>query len=308
MSVAVARFIKQKPAPMSMDHDGYELRAETQPISHYQMVPIGGTRELRMHVSGRVKLLCDPKVCQFTLGSLAPTHMAVLNHEAITEYRLTLHPQGIGRTALVAVADPLKYPPLDILVISVKKEATVTYNLHLLTDLRHPNGNKRTFDELNNMMQTVEKVYLKQANVRLHKVQGNVLFIKDDFGDPIDMLKPPPISVRTNVREVVLEKLRELGMTKERVNLISTWNLKNHTQDLHGFTPGFETAGWAAMCFLQKENDALGEASNFAHELGHALGLAHDGHTVDFLMNGLGADSFKMSAADIDQLNPSGTK
>jgi hypothetical protein len=287
---------------MSTDHDGYDLRYALPNVYHYQMVPGAGTREVSLQVSGRVTLFCNAKVCEFALDGSPPSNMAVLDHSTLTQHRITLHGRNSGRTALLAVGDGGKYPPLDMMVVSVKDERPITYNVHVLEDTKRKT--RRTLEELNGIMQTVEKLYLKQANVRLHKVKGNALFIKDDLGDPIDVLKPPPISLRVNVMSVIKERLDQLGMTAENLNLVATWNLESGGTSLQGKTS--DVGG--RICLVQMGSNVTAESTTYAHEIGHALGLLHDDHSNDYMMNGNGQDSFRMSCPDIDRVNNSGTQ
>jgi len=298
-----AVFRRNVSPPTSTDHDGSDTRKDA---PTYQMVPVGGSREMLVRVSGGEVIIfsVDTQVCEFGLDSsppsTAPANQVVLNHQAETERQLTLHGRSVGRTQLIAV--DLRGKILDRLTVSVKSERLVTYNVHCLQDLRRKTT--RTLNDLNIIMLTVEKVYLRQANIRLQKVHERPMtFVPEDLGDPIDTGdRSTPVHERKVVKAIE-NTLERLGMKRQRVNFVSTWNLTSRNQDLLGQT--LPVVG-GMTCLVEAHDRALEEATTWAHELGHSLGLKHDGHPSFHLMNGTGQSSFMMSGVDIDEINDTG--
>jgi hypothetical protein len=291
-------FRKALPPQKSTDHDGADTRVG---VDAYQMVPVTGSRPFNVRMPGgavRIEVF-STLGAEISIDGSSPAKFQVLNGAAQSERTFTIHARGEGRTTIFALDENRTI--LDRMIVSVKTERPLTYNLHRLGDSLR--DTRRTTEELRSIMGTVEKTYLLQANVRLTRRNESVLRVKKDLGDPIDTTEPGTLAIRPNLRVVLKKRLGELGFLGENVNLISSWRLSSGENSLAGFTPDLGT-----ICICEAKDDPLVEASAYAHEMGHALGLVHPNHNSFELMNGKGQDSFRMNQPDIDGVNPSGTK
>lgn len=303
--MATASFRKDLPPQLSPDHDGADPRAKDvsgDPVDTYQMVPVGGTRSFSIRTAGQVRIeVFSTLGAQVSIDGAPAAKFQTFNSPAETVRTFTIHGRGEGRTTIFALDETRTI--LDRMMVSVKKERVLTYNLHRLGDsLRET---PRTMQTLRSILADVEKTYLQQANVRLVRRRENeMLRIKKNLRDPIDVSIPfvPALATRPNFRVVLKERLDELGFLGEDLNLVSSWRLTGADGSLGGFTPDL-----GRICVCEAKNDHAAEASTYAHEMGHALGLFHGGHSPVDLMNGIGQDSFRMIQPDIDKVNPSGT-
>src|SRR6266849_877363 len=303
-----AVFRKEIPGLLDKNkHDGFDTR---QGFTSYQMVPLNdasrpslnGSRPFLVRMSGGTVQIevFSTSVAEISIAGFPPSKFQILKSPAQSDLTFTIHAVGEGRTTIFALDDNRTI--LDRMNVSVKKERPLTYNLIRLGDsLRET---LRTMDQLRSIMKTVEEVYLAQANVKLirrNEVEAAKFRIKEDLKDPIDVSVPGRGSIRPNVRVVLRRRLDELGFFGEKVNLISSWRLTGTDGSLAGFTPVLGTT-----CICEAKTNESSEASAYAHEVGHALGLRHETHIREELMNDQGQDSFRMNQHDIDTVNPSG--
>ena len=268
-------------------------------MKSYQMVPVGGSREFRVRVSGKVQLAVGNSSL-VTIGTAgAPTGSRLtFDSKAGPEFSFTIRSiAGAGRTQIVAARSDGSV--VDRLVVSVKTERSVTYNIHRLQDIVRLTS--RGFTELQTIMGKVEKYYLEQANIRLTRQRTQTLFIKQDLGDPFDdtpdLIKP------------IDNELSAKGFYAATLNLISTWDLKDKFlgMPLQGSTP-FLLQTFRPQVVLVKAQQNDEETNTYAHEIGHGLGLQHQDQPHNFLMNDQGNLGYAMRAIDIDRINTSGTQ
>jgi len=294
-------FRKDLPPLLSTEHDGADTRVGVD-IDAYQMVPVNGSRPFNVRIPGgaiRIEVF-STLGAEISIDGSPPAKSQILKSAAGSEQTFTIHGRSEGRTVIFALDE--NGIIRDRLIMSVKNERPLTYNLHRLGDsLRET---RRTMDQLRSIMRTVERVYLLQANVRLTRRNDvNMLRIKKNLDDPIDVREPGITSARANFREELKARLGTLGFLAENLNLISSWRLTGVDGSLAGFTPDVGT-----ICICEAKDDPLVEASAYAHEIGHALRLQHKDHAVQELMNDRGKDSFRMTKGDIDTVNTSGSK
>jgi hypothetical protein len=303
-----AVFRKDPPGLLEKDkHDGFDTRDG---FTSYQMVPLNnpsqsrapGSRPFLVRISGGTVQIeaKNATVAEISIAGFPPSKFQILKSPAQSDLPFTIHAVREGRTTIFALDDNRTI--LDRMNVSVKTELQLTYNLIRLGDsLRET---LRTMDQLRSIMTTVEDVYLTQANVKLirrNEVEAAQFRIKKDLKDPIDVSVPPPISLRPNLRVLLRQRLGELGLVGEKLNLISSWSLTGIDGSLGGFTPDLGTT-----CICEVKGNELIEASSYAHEMGHALGLRHETHNLQEMMNDKGVNSFRMNQADINALNQSG--
>jgi hypothetical protein len=249
-------------------------------------------------VNGEILLVSrDFDVCEFSIDDSPPFRALVVNHPNGKVCKLTLHGRSAGRTKLLAIDNGTK-ELLDPLIVSVKTQRLITYNLHRLQDLRR--STKRTFEDLHGIMQRVEDTYLKQANIRLQRVHEQDTLIRDDLSDPIQVDPEPGGGRDHELPRQLRAKIREHGLDKDTINFVSTWNMVGQL----GQTPDFLT-----LCLCRAwDGPPVEEAIIYAHELGHALGMRHEDHDNQFLMFVGPVGSFRLSQFDIDRMNASGTR
>ena len=306
---STASFRKDLPRGVSVDHDGADTRVADPfgiKLDAYQMVPRTGSRTFNVRISGEVRIeVFSILGAEISIDGFPPAKSQVLKSAAPSERTFTIHGRGECLTTIFALDENRTI--LDRMAISIKNERPVTYNLHRLGDSLRVT--RRTIGQLRSLMTTVEDIYLKQASVRLVRSRENEkLLIKENLGDPIDLSNPDDSllsAISTNFQLALKKRLSVLGFLTENLNLVSTWRLRNGRGDsLAGFTP----PELVTVCICEAKDDPVAEATTYAHEMGHALGLRHPGHFPSEMMNDGGVDSFRMIRSDIDTLNPSGTK
>jgi len=166
--------------------------------------------------------------------------------------------------------------------------------------------------ELVLMFRNVKNTYLMQANVILAQIGDvNELVTTNEYGDPIDMNRRRPRhgsqrGETVDFNDDVIDTLkRKFLFGKADLHFVATCQMHGPL----GVTPNFKNICYVAHTFLS--GNLEGETTTYAHELGHAFGLRHFGHGTDHMMaegNVIGhKNSFIMTDADIDQINPSGT-
>ena len=305
----IAVFRKDLPNEKSPEHDGADTKVSIigrqEVFDIYQMVPVNGTRPFNIRMSGgavRIEVF-STLGAELSIDGALPAKFQTLQSSGPPDRTFTIHGRGEGRTTIFALDENRTI--LDRMIVSIKNERPLTYNMHLLGDsLRNTT---KTMNGFRSIMTTVEKVYLLQANVRLvRRSERDEFFrIKKNLGDPIDVSQPliPLLASRPDLRVELQKRLVELGFFGEDLNIISTWRLKSEDGSLAGFTPDLGTT-----CLGEAKDDPIAEATTFAHEIGHALGLIHVPHVVEEMMNDNGRDSFRMTQVDIDTVNRSGTK
>ncbi len=293
-----AEFFRNPIPDTSRDRDGSDTSGGKN--NCYQMVPVGGSREFGLRVTGKVQVAVA-RSGPITISAAGGPAGARLGIDGGQGKDFTIRISSVGgegRTQIVAAT--LDGKPLDRLVVSIKAERPLRYNLHRLQDIVRVSS--RSFADLQTMMISVEKYFLSQANIRLSRHRTQTLFIKKDLGDPFD--DTPTLA------ELIDRELQSNGFHREHLNLISTWNLGDNVMGggpVQGSTPFTLQTFRRQMCFA-KAQEINEEINTYVHEIGHALGLLHDGQPDNFLMNDKGFSGYAMKAADIDHINPSGSK
>lgn len=218
----------QTPIPdVSPDRNGADPSGGR--MKCYQMVPAGGSREIKVRLSGKIQLVVqNPGLV--TIGNrpgAMPAPKLAYDSQVVQEHSFIVNSiSGAGRTQIIsAKADGTV---LDRLVVSIKAERPVTYNIHRLQDIVRltPRG----FAELQTILGKVERYYLNQANLRLIRKRTQTLLIKNDLGDPID----PSIGKMKPIDEAMVAG----GFYVSTLNVISTWDLRDSDSgNLEGVTP-----------------------------------------------------------------------
>jgi len=277
----------------------------------YQMVPTGGRAAWRVRFSGGTVRVTskDPNIAALGDGFAKPLPRNLLTLNSATgsfSDFFILAGQNAGRT--VIVAEDARSQNLDTLTISVKTLLHKTFMGHRL--LNRVARTDRTDDELADIFRKMKNAYRFQANVLLDQVgKVNELRTANDYTNPINFDEVRQIKGQgpTDFNDDVVKELNRknlFGMTD--FHLVSVCQMHGKL----GVTPAFKNVCYVAHTFTKP--NFTNEATTFAHELGHAFGLTHDpGHDFKDMMvagNVTGAqNSFIMTDADIDRINPSGT-
>ena len=204
--------------------------------------------------------------------------------------------------------------PLETLLISVKNQVAKSYSLSILNDRRRrspwlpPNDptapNPPAPDSiLRPMMNGVRKAFLDQANVLLSEKAAQIFEcnVNDrDLGDPIVLNSTVLDGTETKSLSQIIVGKMPLGAFAADFRLIFTWGIRNRKSDFVGLTIG-------TICYVEFNSNSMFEnAVTTAHELGHAMGLMHNGR--DVLMAGDGITrSSRLEQFEIDTINTSGT-
>jgi hypothetical protein len=197
----------------------------------YQMVPAGGSREFKVRLSGKIQLVAQhPHLVTIGKPGAALGPQISYDSLALQEFSFAIKSvSGAGRTQIIAAkADGAV---IDRLIVSVKTERPLTYNIHRLQDIARVT--KRGFAELQAIMDKVENYYLNQANLRLIRRRTGTLFIGDDLGDPFD----PSVDKTKLIDDALISG----GCYASNLNVISTWDLRDNWGggNLEGDTPFF---------------------------------------------------------------------
>jgi len=293
----------------STEFDGADFSASTVP--HYQMVPHRGTRQLQLRVTpgapnDRFRLGMSVQGI-FEIELLPPSqpfppgvNFIEVNANAEQTIDISIHGALPGRAFLLA--EDMNGTPIDSVQIAVKKQRRVTFNLFILEDSFHTATTP--FLALQEIMTLFRKIWLRQANVDLAIARGGAPLIFDlvSFGNPLHLHESPiPHSPfdRDNVFDKIQQRLAKDGFKSQDINLIATWNQKSKPGT---FTSG-DTPGNSKTCHVVGLGKTSTEATVYAHEIGHALGLQHDGHIGDHMMHEGRRDSFLLTRNDIDAVN-----
>ena len=141
-------------------------------------------------------------------------------------------------------------------------------------------------------MKLVERTFLQQANVELATSLPPA-----DVVVPKDLRNPVRIDRPGVVRSILAETPAPL-FGSSAIIIYSVWDASDHRPSV-GITSG-------TLCFIDdaqlNDNEA---ALTFGHEVGHALGLSHNGKHVLMAGDGISRSS-KLAQFEIDTINQSG--
>jgi hypothetical protein len=267
----------------------------------YQMIPTAGARGMGIITDARpIRLRSDnPAVVRMANirvgGSPLPTSDITPSAVALPpNSRVTFQLVGIakGQAAIVVEGPDGSIDPSEALQVSVKDKLGKTYAIAFLRDIEH--NTARTHDNAKRLMKLVETVYIQQANVELVFVppESDVTVVSRKLGKKVQIND-------TKVLNDIMAVTPSSAFSRDII-IYCVWDSRD-TRLITGATL------FNRFCFVNDDPSDNESARTFAHEVGHALGLNHNG-SENFLMSGNGIiRSSRLARFEIDTVNPSGT-
>jgi hypothetical protein len=304
--------LSKAPDPTMGAFDGFDPKAV------YQMIPLNGVRTGFKVVSGAEPLDIEIQpagIARFNRKNFSPGVPSAGTGEFVsigpaTTFTFDLEGRTAG-SAILAIRNS-KGVSLESLLISVKAELLRTYSLCVLHDLRHrspwlpPNNptqpNPPPADGVvRPMMERVKLAYRQQANVVLSEKATRLFEVNindHNLGDPI-VLDARLGSAGSVASSFIVSRTPSEAFGANFI-IYFTWDIRTAKDDVVGLNVN-------NVCFVEFNSVNSNENGlTTAHELGHALGLKHNGR--DLLMAGDGISrSSRLEQFEIDTVNPSGT-
>jgi hypothetical protein len=201
--------------------------------------------------------------------------------------RITFNIFGEGKGNTTIALLNRKGEPIASLLVSVKEKITKTVAFCLLSDIRRLCP--FTSSEIPPILSGVQKVFKQQANIELNQ-RGSLFTVNvtSNLGDPIIMEKP-------EIRSAILRATPQNAILADFC-VYFTWDVFSLQKgQIVGQNFGFD-------CYVEKQLSPFDNAITTAHELGHGLGLSHNG--AQTLMAGDGnLRSSKLHQFEIDLIN-----
>ena len=285
-----SKFEKESRPPL-FEFDGFDRK------SLYQMIPVQDRREMAVVTgpSGCLLRVNNPTIV--TMANFRPpvpfpkpgltTDSVVLPKN--TRVAFSLLGKIAGQTeAVVEEGGTIQ----DALLISVKDRIKKNYALCSLADIVHKSSRLKT--DAKRVMQLVEKLYLQMANLKLEL-----------NGDVVDVVVPKnlgnPIFLTPDVLSDIVKATPQSVVSGSQVTIYCCWDVDDiRPGDAAGVTRG----QFSLIDDAQTGNDAT---MTFGHEVGHALGLNHNGDRDHLMFATVAVRASRLSQFEIDSVNPSGT-
>jgi hypothetical protein len=263
----------------------------------YQMVPVRDRREMGVITENEELVLSTrhPSRARFanlrtSSGPIRSTEMAPARVVLPPRSRVAFSIMGISPGHVDVVLEGPDGAIKLLLLVSVKEVRKQVYNLAFLRDIRRTTT--RSHADAQSKMKSVERTFLQQANVELRAALPPT-----DVVVPKDLKNPVRID-RPDMLRAIIDATPAPLFGNSAIIIYSVWDASDHRPSV-GITTG-------NLCFIDDAQlNAFEAALTFGHEVGHALGLSHNGKNV--LMAGDGvARSSRLVQFEIDTINQSG--
>jgi hypothetical protein len=269
--------------------------------TNYQMVPVHDKREITVTTQNECLLeVSDPSVASMAnflrLGG-PPFPTPSLTTDSITlparsRVQFSILGKLVGHTELTFTETDTHS---QLLLISVKSKLPKKYALCFLKDIRRATVRPKL--EAEDMMKKVSQTFLQQANIDLQfSPPSTDVTVPRDLGNPLLLGK---LDVRAAILNATPDNLFSLD-----IRVYCSWDVEdlrpvNKDTDL-GITFG-------SSSFIQ-DGGAVNEVPMiFGHEVGHALGLNHNGNIDRLMFPTTDSRSSKLAQFEIDTVNQTGT-
>ena len=274
----------------TLPRDGFEFDF---PRSAFQMVPIDGERPMSV-LTGAEDCLMESsrpgmvRLKDFKGGRVTSDQLGRLILPKGSSIEFSVQGVGVGSTDLVLHDG--NGARSHALQVSVKGRLRKTFALFLVRDIRR--STVRTSADAVSIMRDVSALFLEQTNLELVQVgQPQEMLVQKTLGNPILLDKELP-----NIIRATPPVLADLFV-------YCVWDVEDSTK------PSVHAAGLTGgnRSFVDDGRAVGSDAATqqFAHEVGHALGLDH--HTDgSHLMFRAASGGLRLSQLEIDKVNGTG--
>jgi hypothetical protein len=263
----------------------------------YQMVPVRDRREMGIVTENDAVVLRSRAPSQARFANLrtssGPIQTTQLTPDVVAlppNARVAFSIMGIAAGHADVVIEGPDGSVKVLLLVSVKERKKQFYNLCFLRDIRR--STSRSHADAQQKMTLVERTFLQQANIELGLAHPAAdVVVPQDLKNPVRIDRPGVVSA-------IIDATPPPLFGNSAIIVYSVWDASDHRPSV-GITSG-------KLCFIDDAqlND-FEAALTFGHEVGHALGLSHNGK--DVLMAGDGVSrSSKLAQFEIDTINQSG--
>jgi hypothetical protein len=275
----------------SGEFDGFDA------ATGYQMVPVLERRDMGLVTEADPVVLSsrNPSTARFanirtSTGPLRTTEVTPATVLLPPRSRVAFSIMGLAVGHVDIVVAGSDGSPRALLLVSVKEKKRQAYNLAFLRDIRR--STNRTHEDAQRKMKLVEKTFLQQANLELvNTLPATDVVVPQDLKNPVRV-------DRHGVLSAIISATPASLFGDSAIIVYSVWDASDHRSSV-GITSG-------KMCFIDdvQAND-FEAALTFGHEVGHALGLSHNGKQVLMAGDGISRSS-KLAQFEIDTINQSG--
>lgn len=269
----------------------------------FQMVPAGGKRFviLRDGVGATVVSL-DTGVCKVTevQRSNLPADDRAPFQPNDRFFRLDAGATAGTTFLLVNALSSGSFLPIPLMLeigVKTKREQLVTFNF-VRDNAGH--ATNRPQADVAKLMPTAQFVWRVQANV--HLITHNIRSVK------VNQNLGPTVTLPAGQLGATGQAIEAVGATGVDLNVFFVKDLQEsgNTDDVDAVTTiGRAGTGTPGVCIFE-DNAGSGQGLSLAHEIGHHLGLLHDGHTnkLDLMFPTTGERGLNLSREDVNIANP----
>jgi hypothetical protein len=272
----------------------------------WQMVPLNGSRSLDLvGAEGAIVLNLTPHVVEVVEGSGRDASHRLIALWGRRPGRATINvvsADGRQLTKLEVSVRPKK-PPIKIAMNFVKDIRSAT------RQVRRAWGDSNYRDVAAETMETLNEVFMPQANIPLTLHSARIVTVNQDLGDVVWAAEDGVMHCAIYGIKTALSGAKPQSYKQEKTEWNAVVSKRDASADINVFFVwGVESTGIAAaLAGLAYKGDCLCQDVGrtidglmVAHEVGHCLGLDHDGR-ADLLMNPDG-DGSRLTKTEIERI------